>query len=133
MVIGDVLALVSVSCEPLPALPIVAGPKSISNGEMLRSDESRPIPNKLIFAGDPVPENGSTRLPENNPFPLGLNTTLTRQLAPAAKTFPQVLAIEKGPDTDGFPMSTDAGVVLNSVTILGMPATPGFWPPKLRF
>jgi hypothetical protein len=133
IVIVDELTFVSVSCELLPGPPSVAGPKSIASGEICRSEKIRPIPDRVTFAGEPAPENGICRLPETNPFPVGTKRTATRQLAPAAKTLPHALDIEYGPETDSVPSVIGAGVELNRVTSLGIPATPGYCPPNARF
>jgi hypothetical protein len=132
IVIGNALTLVSVSCDPTPTVPIVVGPKSMLSGEICKSEKIRPIPERFTFAGDPDPENGICRFPEENPFPVGAKSTVIRQLAPASSTVPQLFEIEKGPETEGAPRLSGAGVELKRVTILGMPGTPGYCPPKVR-
>lgn len=133
IVIADELTFVSVSCAVLPALPIVAGPKSILRGEIWRSEKMRPFPDRVTFTGEPAPENGICRFPETNPFPVGAKRTAIRQLAPAANALPHVLDMEYWPEMEAVPTVTGAGVGLNRVTILGIPATPGYCPPKVRF
>jgi hypothetical protein len=133
IVIADELTFLRVSCEVLPGPPIVAGPKSILSGEICKSEKIRPIPDRVTFAGEPAPENGICRFPEANPFPVGRKRTATRQFAPDAKTLPHALVREYGPETDSVPNVMGAGVELNSVAILGIPETPGYCPPNVRF
>src|SRR5690242_8848745 len=109
--------------------------RKAGNPGILARSHQLPLPVRLIFCGLPAALSATEMTAVRVPSAVGLNVTVTKQLAPAASDVPQLLITAK---SAGFvPPSVTATVktdppVFDSNTLCGGLDVPTAWLPKLR-